>query len=205
MGGSGKEGRRLERRRKRKKLCTGGGKLAVPPPPAPSPPAHVHLSSLAGISLQEPRAAALKWPGRCRDNWPYTAAGFGAETPQAGERVFSLCLLSGPASLPSPLTGWGRGQASPLPPSSPLPKGKSTPSTSCQCPSAMSGQRQQARSFQLGWGKDWNKGCAFIVPNSKRRWAVGIGEKKKERRGRAEMAPQGFCGVAGHRWLPSDF
>lgn len=57
----------------------------------------------------------------------------------------------------------------------------------------------------MGWGGGWNKDCAFILPNPKWEWAAGMrGEGGKEKLSRNSPL-QGFCGVAGHRWLPSDF
>lgn len=75
--------------------------------------------------------------------------------------------------LPSPSGGH------PLTPA--VPKGKSTPSPSCQCPSAMSGQRQQARSCQLGWGGGWRKGFAFCQIPTRGGLLESGGEGKKDR------------------------
>lgn len=92
-------------------------------------------------------------------------------TPHSRKVKFSLSPMSGRASLPSPLT------QSPTPT---VPKGKSTPSPSCQCPSAMSGQRQQARSCQLRWGGGQSENFSSCQISSRGGLLEFGGEGRKE-------------------------
>lgn len=151
--------------------CVVEGERSSPRCTPPHPAQQMFTSGVQKLGLQEWRTVAPKWgprPSRCRDDELYTltpSSQLDTLTPHTGEVPFSLCLLSRLACQPSPFTqGWPN---PPPPPSFPLPKGKSATSPSCQCPSAMPGQRQQARSCQLGWGGGWNKDRAFLLPNPK--------------------------------------
>lgn len=128
-------------------------------------------------------------------------------TLQAGEVMFSLCLLSGLAPLPSPLT-WrdgvgGGGQASPLPH---LPHCQRENQLRLQAASAPlplclgKGSRLGAASW-FGVGARIKTVPLFCqIPKG-----AGLRELQGEGRSRAARAPPGFLWGGGHRWLPSDF
>lgn len=103
------------------------------------------LAGTVGSCLQQMN------PAEEQGNWPYKRPRdsgclltLNVMTPHSRKGRFSLSPMSRLVSLPCPLTQQGP------PPTPTVPKGKSAPSPGCQCPSAMSGQRQQARSCQWG-------------------------------------------------------
>lgn len=203
MGGSGKEGEEAGAQGGSGTDSAGEGERSSPCCAAPSPgkcsPHESRNYWFAGTEVQgllngDPGQVSVGTTGFTHGRSPAPPRLIQGPHPHVGEVTFSLCLLSRLASLPSPLT---QGVAKPPPPpSSPLPKRKSAPSPSSQCPSAMSGQRLQARSCQrvgLGAGIKTVSFCCQI-PN---RWAVGtrLGAGGwGERRGRAGIALPVFLG-----------